>query len=504
MVEIVALRPILQALKRQRKKVTELRQGKVLLPRPTPHRRPGPSRPPVATMVRGKKFFEALLQSKARQTIPEEIETDKQTSESVDCGSVSSKESESKESVRAAERKESVEGKRQVTQTDKRNEVKKAPDNSSTTKQGNEVKTNEIVENVHSEKANDERSLEISCPDLEGSQITPSADEPDRGATWVGSDLRGAEIANKLDTTRSTESETTSGAQVNVRESDTIIGREGSRVNESSQEKSKEFSSLNAESMVDTDSSSELNKPDQLDKTDKTQEHLAESDLGTAVNTQKTLSDPETISDKPKLTVTATERSTSPELTRAAEGENARSSSPVKSGPELFAEMKAKDESTDLSVSLKSSVIGNSSVSSEQSELSAAAKADSVPPRPSSSPSVGSTQANEAKSPAKHQESGASDNSQGAVGGQRSTGGGAAEGAAESSDPAEKFKAHVHIPEFLWSPVHQRLLGDLMFAIEADIQVWRRSVNFRVFLFFSIFFIVFFSKKIMIDFAPFF
>ena len=172
-----------------------------------------------------KKFFEALLQSKARQTIPEEIETDKQTSESVDCGSVSSKESESKESVRAAERKESVEGKRQVTQTARRDEVKKAPDDSSTTEQGNEVKTNEIVENVHSEKANDERSLEISSPDLEGSQITPSADEPDRGATGVGSDLRGAEIANKLDTTRSTESETTNGAQVNVRESDTIIGR---------------------------------------------------------------------------------------------------------------------------------------------------------------------------------------------------------------------------------------------------------------------------------------
>lgn len=43
-----------------------------------------------------------------------------------------------------------------------------------------------------------------------------------------------------------------------------------------------------------------------------------------------------------------------------------------------------------------------------------------------------------------------------------------------SNDQKLAYKAYVNIPEYLWSPVHQRLLGDLLFAIESDIQVWRR------------------------------
>lgn len=30
------------------------------------------------------------------------------------------------------------------------------------------------------------------------------------------------------------------------------------------------------------------------------------------------------------------------------------------------------------------------------------------------------------------------------------------------------------IPEFKWSPMHQRLLTDLLFALETDVHVWRR------------------------------
>lgn len=30
------------------------------------------------------------------------------------------------------------------------------------------------------------------------------------------------------------------------------------------------------------------------------------------------------------------------------------------------------------------------------------------------------------------------------------------------------------IPEFRWSPMHQRLLTDLLFSIETDVQMWRR------------------------------
>lgn len=32
------------------------------------------------------------------------------------------------------------------------------------------------------------------------------------------------------------------------------------------------------------------------------------------------------------------------------------------------------------------------------------------------------------------------------------------------------------IPEFKWSPMHQRLLTDLLFALETDVHVWRRWV----------------------------
>lgn len=45
---------------------------------------------------------------------------------------------------------------------------------------------------------------------------------------------------------------------------------------------------------------------------------------------------------------------------------------------------------------------------------------------------------------------------------------------ADSPEQKSTYRAHVNIPEYLWTPVHQRLLGDLLFAIESDVQVWRR------------------------------
>lgn len=40
--------------------------------------------------------------------------------------------------------------------------------------------------------------------------------------------------------------------------------------------------------------------------------------------------------------------------------------------------------------------------------------------------------------------------------------------------PNSPHEARPLIPEFLWSPMHQRLLADVLFAIESDLQVWRR------------------------------
>ena len=41
------------------------------------------------------------------------------------------------------------------------------------------------------------------------------------------------------------------------------------------------------------------------------------------------------------------------------------------------------------------------------------------------------------------------------------------------STPKGKCRPYIDVPEFNWSPLHQRLLSELLFAIESDIQVWK-------------------------------
>ena len=41
------------------------------------------------------------------------------------------------------------------------------------------------------------------------------------------------------------------------------------------------------------------------------------------------------------------------------------------------------------------------------------------------------------------------------------------------STPRGKCRPYIDIPEFSWSALHQRLLSELLFAIESDIQVWK-------------------------------
>ena len=42
------------------------------------------------------------------------------------------------------------------------------------------------------------------------------------------------------------------------------------------------------------------------------------------------------------------------------------------------------------------------------------------------------------------------------------------------SPEKSKTRPYVDIPEFAWSPAHQRLLTELLFSVEKDLQVWRR------------------------------
>lgn len=58
--------------------------------------------------------------------------------------------------------------------------------------------------------------------------------------------------------------------------------------------------------------------------------------------------------------------------------------------------------------------------------------------------------------------------------------GGQAQGAAGTSaqnrdgSASSSRSSMFRIPEFKWSHMHQRLLTDLLFSIETDVQMWRR------------------------------
>ena len=54
------------------------------------------------------------------------------------------------------------------------------------------------------------------------------------------------------------------------------------------------------------------------------------------------------------------------------------------------------------------------------------------------------------------------------------------------SPEKSKTRPYVDIPEFAWSPAHQRLLTELLFSVEKDLQVWKRYWK-KVNIFFKIF-----------------
>lgn len=45
--------------------------------------------------------------------------------------------------------------------------------------------------------------------------------------------------------------------------------------------------------------------------------------------------------------------------------------------------------------------------------------------------------------------------------------------ASSPSTPKGKCRPYIDIPEFTWSSLHQRLLSELLFSIESDLQVWK-------------------------------
>lgn len=159
---------------------------------------------------------------------------------------------------------------------------------------------------------------------------------------------------------------------------------------------------------------------------------------------------------------------------------------------------KPKDIDSSLTIAVKSSYIGapceaNEDVQSSGESTGVSGREESVDPSESvtknedksaaqseetsleTHPSVESSPASTGSKPSQP----GSPNSAPQTGAESSripTASSVAAGSSNGGSPDQKstYKAYVNIPEYLWSPIHQRLLGDLLFAIESDVQVWRR------------------------------
>lgn len=162
-----------------------------------------------------------------------------------------------------------------------------------------------------------------------------------------------------------------------------------------------------------------------------------------------------------------------------------------KAGEDLLDEKdKPKDVDSSLTIALKSSYIGapceaNEDAQSNSETTEVCSREESVDPSEgvaknedkSSARSEGNryeNQPNGESSPSSADQPGSPNNaSQSGAESSPTPAPVAAEGTS-NGDPQSTYRAHVNIPEYLWSPIHQRLLGDLLFAIESDVQVWRR------------------------------
>lgn len=183
-----------------------------------------------------------------------------------------------------------------------------------------------------------------------------------------------------------------------------------------------------------------------------------------------------------------TEVSTSPPETATQKNTNSSE------GQDLFYEKdKAKDVDNSLTIAVRSSYIGAASEVREDAQSEKDVKEDSDSQKklvtsdvaPSEEQIVSHSTENsiqkptveslnnditsQASSPNTHSETGTEFSP-------TSTPSATSAATSNAGSPEQKptYRAHVNIPEYLWSPIHQRLLGDLLFAIEADVQVWRR------------------------------
>ena len=313
---------------------------------------------------------------------------------------------------------------------------------------------------------------------LEPSEVRPSNVEDSLSATGVSSDVRGAEVAGELvdqgpdvpDNGTNVESET---EKLNVTEGSVKEGTETETV-----ENATTLSSTEDAKLVE---SSKGNTSDEL------------------ANESKTVPSTETEESNEMLPSNAREKHVKFDDRTASESNQAEkltdSSMNSNEGKDLLDEKdKPKDVDSGLTIAVKSSYIGGAVGVSEDPQTNDEIKdaGDSeekqVPPDSAAKneeqavlqskennvqePSVESLPVSEPSQPGPS--SGTVKTGAESSPSSTTSASSAATSNAGSPDQKSTFRAHVNIPEYLWSPVHQRLLGDLLFAVESDVQVWRR------------------------------
>ena len=333
-------------------------------------------------------------------------------------------------------------------------------------------------ENIHSECNGDEKS--------EHAEERPSKEEDSLSATNVSSEVRGAEIAEQSTDQRTELPDKEPNSDSNE------IGERQAETSNISENNVKDETKIDICERSTTLSSTETT-PEETDQLGKSDDSVDKKPAEPSIEDENKETPEELPSSENK-------NGESPENQIANDStppeqliENHASS---KEGKDLLDEKdKPKDVDSSLTIAVKSSYIGASCETSEDTQSKSEAtevnsqeeknadpsesvsnNKDKSPPQSEEKPA--SVESSPASSPSKPSQPGSpcSASHTGADSSPASTASGAAAGTSNGGSPDAKaaFRAYVNIPEYLWSPIHQRLLGDLLFAIESDVQVWRR------------------------------
>ena len=441
-----------------------------------------------------RKFFQSLLQSKngpkvdaLPKTIPEEIESGPNSLAKAQGETTAKTLSKQNESGPGSSEQGQTETTERTVPVDSEN-------GPNSTEQGQEKSTGEVTTKA---EANTMDAQDVNNSECNEEDRSPTV-EYSLSSTGLGSDLRGAEEAE----------EPTGHEELNEVVRDTTDVRESGEKNSNYIVRFKYFANQsihNEKSTADAaeDASSltsvegKLSDDKQSDAKSEGAEKPIVEDTETLPKTDESTKEPqvserkhEDNDDKESLQDSGnqTEVSTSPPETAIEKNTNSSE------GQNLFYEKdKAKDVDNSLTIAVKSSYIGAASEVREdaQSEKDVNEDSDSQKKLVTSDvaaseeqivshsmeksvqkPTVESLNNDKSSQPSSHN----THSETGTESSPTSTPSATSAATSNAGSPEQKptYRAHVNIPEYLWSPIHQRLLGDLLFAIEADVQVWRR------------------------------